>query len=149
MEIEEAMAKPDFWDNLRETRKIISGLADLKEIISGWDEIATECKDLAILDELSREETDEVLNREIGNSLERLKKELEALEIRSWFKEEVDSHDAIVSIHPGAGGTESQDWANMLLRMYLRWAERKNFETEIIDILEGDEAGIKSVTFVV
>ncbi len=124
-------------------------LAGLKEIVSNWDEVASECSDLLLLNELSTEENDKALNYEVGNLLEKLRKDTESLEIKSWFVEEFDSHDTIVSIHPGAGGTESQDWANMLLRMYLRWTERKNFEAEIIDILPGEEAGIKNVTFIV
>lgn len=94
-------------------------------------------------------EKDEALSVEIGKSLERLAEEAEELELSTWFSGRFDDHDAILSIHPGAGGTESQDWAEMLLRMYLRWAERKGFKTEIDEYWPGEEAGLKTVTLTV
>jgi len=114
-----------------------------------WDKIHCEYEDLCLLNELAVSEKDNGLSRETGENLKKFKKDVEQIELRSWFTEEFDHHDAIVSIHPGAGGIESQDWAEMLLRMYLRWAEKKGFKSEIIDIQAGEEAGIKSVTFIV
>jgi peptide chain release factor 2 len=122
---------------------------DLVEEVSLWDALNQQEKDLEALNELAVAEADEDLSQEIGKSLEILAKEIEELELRSWFSGEFDSHDAIVSIHPGAGGIESQDWAEMLLRMYLRWSEKKGFSVDLNEVTPGEEAGIKSATFIV
>jgi peptide chain release factor 2 len=122
---------------------------DLVEEVSLWDSLNQQEKDLEALNELAVAENDEGLSQEVGKSLEVLAKEIEELELRSWFSGEFDPKDAIVSIHPGAGGTESQDWAEMLLRMYLRWSERKGFSVDLNEVTPGEEAGIKSATFIV
>jgi peptide chain release factor 2 len=122
---------------------------DLVEEVSLWDSLNQQEKDLEALNELAVVEADEDLSQEVGKSLEILAKEIEELELRSWFSGEFDSHDAIVSIHPGAGGIESQDWAEMLLRMYLRWSEKKGFSVDLNEVTPGEEAGIKSATFIV
>jgi len=124
-------------------------LSSLKEDVSLWDEVHRKYDDMCLLNELAVSEKDEELSREIEDNLEKLKDDVEQIELKSWFTEEFDHHDAIVSIHPGAGGTESQDWAEIILRMYLRWSEKKGFKSEINDIQIGEEAGIKSVTFTV
>jgi peptide chain release factor 2 len=121
----------------------------LKEIIESVEKIQDKYEELVILNELAVAENDEHLGLELEEEFKKLAKEIENLEIESWFKNEFDTHDAIVNIHPGAGGTESQDWAEMLLRMYLRWAERRGFSSEINELWPGDEAGIKSVTFTI
>lgn len=99
------------------------------------------------MNELALSENDQHLGNEVGQEIKKLGHKAEEIEIQSWFSGEFDSHNAIISLHPGAGGTESQDWAEMLLRMYLRWAERRGFKTEINELTPGEEAGIKSVTF--
>jgi peptide chain release factor 2 len=114
-----------------------------------WKRLRKECEDVGVLIELVEDEEDPEFEKEIQGRLRGLSSALQDLEIRQALSGENDPGNAIVTIHPGAGGTEAQDWAEMLLRMYLRWAERKGYETEILDFLEGDEAGIKSVTFMV
>lgn len=124
-------------------------MSNLRETIEKTNKIQDKYEELLVLNELAVAEEDEHLSREFNEEFKKLIKEIENLEIESWFTEEFDAHDAIVSIHPGAGGTESQDWAEMLLRMYLRWAERRGFQSEINELGPGDEAGIKSVTFTI
>ncbi len=112
-----------------------------------WKKLESETEEISVLIELVEEQSDPETEAEIARRLKDLAKDLQELEFRQAMSGEYDSGNAIVSIHPGAGGTEAQDWAEMLLRMYLRWAERRGYETEILDYLEGDEAGLKSVTF--
>ncbi len=112
-----------------------------------WKRLNQEAEEISLLIELVEEQSDPETEAEIARRLKNLGRDLQELEFRQAMSGEYDSGNAIVSIHPGAGGTEAQDWAEMLLRMYLRWAERKNYQTEILDYLEGDEAGLKSVTF--
>lgn len=121
----------------------------LKEDILAVESISEKYADLIILNELSISEGDQRLADELEPALEGLLKETDEVELKSWFTGELDDHDAVVTIHPGAGGVESQDWAEMLLRMYLKWAEKKGFKTEINDISQGDGAGIKSVTITI
>ncbi|HAW60545.1 MAG TPA: peptide chain release factor 2 [Actinobacteria bacterium] len=147
--LEREASRPNFWDDTENAQKVMSRLARIKEEIVSWEEIHKECDDLLLLNELAVSERDESLSQGVEKSSADLGRRVENLEVTSWFTEELDSHDAIVSIHPGAGGTESQDWANILLRMYLRWAENRGFQANINDISAGEEAGIKSVTFTV
>jgi len=142
-------SKLGFWDDAAKAQKIMGKLNSLKEDVSMWDKIYCEYEDLCLLNELAVSEKDKGLSRETEENLKKFKKDVEQIELRSWFTEEFDHHDAIVSVHPGAGGIESQDWAEMLLRMYLRWVGKKGFKSEISDIQAGEEAGIKSVTFIV
>lgn len=106
-------------------------------------------EDCQVLLELARDGADEEVERELEQSTQRIEQEVTELEFKRMLSGENDINDAIVSIHAGAGGTEAQDWANMLLRMYLRWAEKRGFKADIFDILQGEEAGIKSATFTV
>jgi len=117
--------------------------------IESWKDQFRILEDNKVLFELAQEENDEKTAREVEKSLEEIERDLATLELQRMLGEEEDHNDAIVVIHSGAGGTESQDWAEILLRMYLRWAEKNNYESEIVDTLPGDEAGIKSVTFTV
>ncbi len=119
----------------------------LTEVVETDRELARRLSDLDTFFELAREGED--VSEEVRQELVRLKEEVELLETRTLLGGENDARNAIVTIHPGAGGTESQDWAQMLLRMYLRWAERQGFQTDILDRQAGEEAGIKSVTFTV
>lgn len=140
------MLKPGFWDDpaskemLRE-RSLIAGRRDLIKRLSSTHE------DLALLFEMAEDEGDEDTFKEVIKGLESLKKEIEQAEIASLLSGSHDSLNAIVTVHAGAGGTEAQDWADMLLRMYLRWAERHGFSVRLLDLMAGDEAGIKSATF--
>jgi len=121
----------------------------LKSTLEFWDKLTTELQEVKDYFELAQEEKDEEALQEVYNLLSALEKKIREAEFKLMLSGENDAHNAIVSIHSGAGGTEAQDWAEMLLRMYMRWAERRGFQTEIIDYLPGEEAGVKSVTFTV
>ncbi|HUK17442.1 MAG TPA: peptide chain release factor 2 [Bryobacteraceae bacterium] len=143
--IEEQISQPEFWSQPEKSQKMMQERKRLEQAIANDDRIRSMTDDLDTLFELAREgeNVDGDLAREIKNYGELL----ERLETSMLLSGENDERSAIVTIHPGAGGTESQDWAEMLLRMYLRWAEREGFQTVITDRLEGEGAGIKSVTF--
>jgi peptide chain release factor 2 len=121
----------------------------LKSDLTLWENLSAELEDAKGYLELAREENDEETLREVSAKMARVEQEVQAAEFKRMLGGENDPNNAIVSIHSGAGGTEAQDWADMLLRMYLRWSERKGFRTEIIDYLPGEEAGVKSVTITV
>ncbi len=114
-----------------------------------WEKLRDELEEAKGYYELAREESDEETLKEVSGQVDRVEKDFQAAEFKRMLGGENDANNAIVSIHSGAGGTEAQDWASMLLRMYLRWAERKGFKTETVDYLPGEEAGVKSVTFTV
>jgi peptide chain release factor 2 len=148
------MRAPDFWDDQGRAQKVSTRYSRLKSRLEDFSALAAQVDDLEAVLEMASEETDgESIPEELADEVERLVADVgarvEKLEEQRLFTGEFDSGDAIVSIHPGAGGTESQDWAEMLLRMYLRWAQRRGFQTELNEVSEGDEAGIKSATFTV
>jgi peptide chain release factor 2 len=144
-ETEAQIAQPDFWSQPEKSQKIMQDRKRLEESIANDDRIRRLTEDLDTLFELAREGED--VNGDISRDMKAYGELLEKLETAMLLSGENDQRSAIVTIHPGAGGTESQDWAEMLLRMYLRWAEREGFQTVITDRLEGEGAGIKSVTF--
>ncbi len=123
--------------------------SSLLEILEEWQKLLQEFEECDLLLSMALEENDEGTMEEVQQKLRGIRKSLRALELRQMLGDENDEHNAIVSINAGAGGTEAQDWAEMLLRMYLRWCERKNYKTEMVDLLEGEEAGIKNATFTV
>lgn len=127
----------------------MSRLNSLKSSVGRCERLQRELDELTSLSEMAREESDDAMQAEIAAGAKKLAGELQELEIETKLSGEHDRSNAILAIHAGAGGTESCDWAQMLLRMYMRWAERKGFGTEIVDMLPGEEAGIKSVTFMV
>ena len=143
------MADSDFWNNPQQAQEISQKLARNKEDVNLFKKLRSRSEDTETLFELAVSEDDESLSEEIKNELTSLEKELDQVEFKLMLNGPNDHNGAIVEIHPGAGGTESQDWADMLLRMYLRWCEKKNFHTQIVDLLQGDEAGIKSATVIV
>ncbi|HXG33755.1 MAG TPA: peptide chain release factor 2 [Bryobacteraceae bacterium] len=143
--IEEQIASPDFWNQPEKSQKLLQERKRLEEALERDSQIARMTSDLEALLELYRE--GEPVQEDIETEMRRLREQLAQLESEMLLSGENDRRNAIVTIHPGAGGLESQDWAEMLLRMYLRWAERKGFETVITDRLDGEGAGIKSVTF--
>lgn len=140
------MAEPGFWDNPQEAEKIVENHNDIKKQLIRWQELLTSIDDIKVLLEISEEEEDKSLFDEIDQNLTRLEKETDEWELETMFSEPEDKKNAFLTIHPGAGGTESQDWAEMLMRMYLRWLEQHGFESEIIDYQPAEEAGIKSIT---
>jgi peptide chain release factor 2 len=121
----------------------------LEEDVETWNELESRFTDAEVMAELLEEDEDEETAKELRDEVEALTQELDKLELKLMLSGKHDRNSAILSIHPGAGGTESQDWASMLLRMYQRWAERKGYKVEMLDLLPGDEAGIKSATLLI
>ena len=140
------MASPTFWDDNRRAQDLIRERSDLTRIVSRVKELRGAVEDLEVMLELATEAGDGTLDADITQGVTRLAGELDQFELKVMMSGPHDTKPAIVSIHPGAGGTESQDWAQMLLRMYLRWCERSGFKAEVVDLLPGEEAGIKSAT---
>ena len=144
--LEARMADPAFWNDAEQARQVIAEANAVKGWTDPWNRLAGKVEELAELGELLAEEEDPALMEEWSREVEAVAAGLEDLELRNMLQGPDDPRDALVTIHPGAGGTESQDWAEMLLRMYARWAERKGLEVELLDRQEGEEAGIKSAT---
>ena len=141
------MEEPGFWDDAEAGQVLMKEKTGLEAPIQGWQALNKSLEDLQVMVELSSEAGGEDLLTEADSALKKLAQEIDSAELDLMLSGENDKRNAIVTIHPGAGGTESQDWAEMLLRMYLRWAERRGYKTEMVDYLPGEEAGIKSATF--
>ena len=144
--LDSEMAQPGFWDNQELARAVIDESNSIKGWLEPWRALDGRVSDLRALVELLEEEDDAELAAEFGSGLDALAKGVEVLEVRTMLQGEDDHRGAIITIHPGAGGLESQDWAQMLMRMYTRWAERGGFSVEVLDLQPAEEAGIKSVT---
>ncbi|RHT38759.1 peptide chain release factor 2 [Firmicutes bacterium AM31-12AC] len=145
-ELERRIEEPGFWDNPEESQQTMKYLRGLQDSVKQIEQMFTDYEDIALLIEMSEEEPDDDTIQEIQEDLERFKEEFEELRIQTLLTGEYDKCSAILTIHAGAGGTESCDWASMLYRMYTRWAEKKGYSVEVLDYLEGDVAGIKGVT---
>ena len=147
------MSAPDFWNNRERAQSDVEGVSRLRSLINPFRELARAVDDLDALQQLAAEESDATARtqaeREVASEHERLLHDLEQFELRQFLSGESDRSNAFVTIHSGAGGTESCDWADMLLRMYQRWIERSGFSSQTIDIQTGEEVGIKSVTMLV
>ena len=141
------MEAPGFWDNPEYSNKKMKELKNLKDTVEQIEHLSTQYEDIETLIEMGNEEDDESMAEEIRSELDSFTDELETLRISTLLTGEYDKNGAILKLNAGAGGTESCDWCSMLYRMYTRWAERKGFTLEVLDYLDGDEAGIKSVTF--
>ncbi|UOF91376.1 peptide chain release factor 2 [Fodinisporobacter ferrooxydans] len=148
-ELEGKMAAASFWDDQEAAQKVIAENNGLKSLVDRMDALQQGFDDLEVLLDLSQEEGDADAFREVDKGVRDLQKQMESFELELLLNEQYDHNNAILEIHPGAGGTESQDWASMLLRMYTRWAEKRDFKVETLDYLAGDEAGIKSVTLLI
>ncbi|HEV8640953.1 MAG TPA: peptide chain release factor 2 [Methylomirabilota bacterium] len=144
--IDADMGSPAFWEDNRRAQELIRERAELTRVTTRVSELGRQAQDLGVMLELAQEADDGSLDAEISDGVARLRKELDEFELKVMLSGPHDSKAAILSIHPGAGGTESQDWAQMLMRMYLRWCERNGFKAEVVDLLPGEEAGIKSAT---
>jgi peptide chain release factor 2 len=140
------MASPTFWEDNRRAQELIRERTELNRLVTRMGELGRQADDLNVLLELAVEAGDGSVDEELTEAMARLGRELDEFELKVMLSGPHDAKAAIVSIHPGAGGTESQDWAQMLMRMYLRWWERKGFKAEVVDLLPGEEAGIKSAT---
>lgn len=140
----EESSQPDFWHDPTKANEVMRQLSELKEQTQSWHELKQKIEELAELISLSLEEKDASLQQEIHSEIEQIAPYLERLEFQLLLGGEYDKRDAIMAIHAGAGGTESQDWAEMLLRMYLRWAEKSDYQANVLDTSPGEEVGIKS-----
>ncbi len=144
--LQDKTQQTDFWDDNTEAQKILQEISKNNLWIDLWKELDTKASDIESIITLAEEESDTTLENSIEKDIEVLKTSVENAEFRNMLRDEDDKRDAILTINSGAGGTEAQDWAQMLMRMYLRYAEKNGFKTEIVDLLEGDGAGIKSAT---
>jgi peptide chain release factor 2 len=144
--LEAESARPDFWEDPDAARATMQRLAATRERVETWRGLERRARDVAELLELAISEDDSSVGPAAEREIEEIEKSLGTLEFQLQLSGEYDHRNAILAVHAGAGGTESQDWAEMLLRMYLRWAERHGFASEVIDTTEGEEAGIKSAT---
>lgn len=140
------MEEPGFWDDPEKSTKIVQLAKNLKDTVLTYQNLEQQYEDIGVMIEMANEENDPSLIPEIGDMLNEFKEKLEELRINTLLSGEYDGDNAILRLNAGAGGTESCDWCSMLYRMFCRWAEKKGFQTEVLDYLDGDEAGIKSVT---
>ena len=145
--LEEKTMQEGFWNDQKESSKVLAEIKSRKSKVAKYKELSDELENVLELIELLEIEQDESLENEINLSSKKIGKEIERFELQTLLSGKYDSNNAILTIHPGAGGTESQDWAEMLYRMYSRWGAKNGYEVKELDFLEGDEAGIKSVTF--
>lgn len=143
------MAEPDFWNDHDTAQKVMREANQLKSKVESFTKIEERLDNIQVLYELVKEENDPDLLSELNHEVTTLEKDMSDYELQLLLNEPYDANNAILELHPGAGGTESQDWASMLLRMYQRWAESKNYKVEVLDYLPGDEAGVKSVTLLI
>lgn len=145
--LEDETMKENFWNDSKDSTKILSKIKQLKSKCTEYNKIKNEIIDLMELTELANIESDTEVAKEIIKNTKKTEKDFEKLQLQTLLSGKYDTNNAIVTIHPGAGGTESQDWAEMLYRMYSRWANKNSYEIKELDYLEGEEAGLKSVTF--
>lgn len=143
------MMEPDFWDDRNKAQSVMSEVNGLKELVKEFKELSEIHENLEVTYQLVKEEPDEELFAELETEIKELSERLDEFELNLLLSEPYDKNNAILELHPGAGGTESQDWGSLLLRMYTRWAEKKGFKVETLHYLPGEEAGIKSVTLAI
>ncbi len=142
--LEEQTAAPDFWDNLQNSQKVLQQVAGLKNKVEAYEKLNADFEDTLVMIELSDEEEDESMFPDCRESVDRIKAELDKQTLSTLLSGEYDNKNAILTFHAGAGGTEAQDWASMLVRMYSHWAESHGYKVSMTDFLDGDEAGLKS-----
>ncbi|WP_454305776.1 peptide chain release factor 2 [Staphylococcus hominis] len=148
-EYEEMMTEPDFWDNQNKAQDVIDKNNALKSIVNGYYELNHKLEDMDATWELLQEEYDDEIKEDLEQDIVSFREQIDQFELQLLLDGPHDANNAILELHPGAGGTESQDWASMLLRMYQRYGEQQGFKIETIDYLPGDEAGVKSVTLLI
>ena len=146
-ELDAAMEEPDFWNNPEKSTKTVKEAKNLKDIVTEYNELERDYADAGMMIELANEENDISMVDDIAAMVNEITVKIDELKISTLLSGEYDDSNAILRLNAGAGGTESCDWCSMLYRMYTKWAERKGFSVEVLDFLDGDEAGIKSVTF--
>ena len=146
-ELQREMEAPDFWDDPEKATEKTQKLSSLKADVEGYQDLKDRYQDILDIIELANEEDDRSMIPEVERDYDLFVKDLENLQIKTLLSGEYDTENAIITLHAGAGGTEAMDWTSMLYRMYTRWADQHGFKVEVLDILEGDEAGLQSVTF--
>jgi peptide chain release factor 2 len=146
-ELQQLAAAPDLWDDTDRARQVTTEMSQVEDLLRRYDGLVERLDDLEVLDELAGEEDDEGSAAEVVAGLDRVRAELDRMEVATLLSGEHDASDAIVSVHAGEGGVDAMDWAQMLQRMYLRWAENRGYQTEVYDQSYGEEAGLKSTTF--
>ena len=148
-ELETKAAAPGFWDDMENSQKILQKTGKLKNTVETYDRLCASYDDLTVLIEMGDEEGDLSLIEEIEASINELEKDLASLRLQTLLTGEYDKNNAILTFHAGAGGTEAMDWVSMLVRMYTRWTERHGFKVQMLDFLDGDEAGLKNATLLI
>lgn len=143
------MSSPNFWNDNRAAQKVLSESKNIKDKIKRFEEVETQLEDVEVMLELVMDEQEESMINDLIKDIRNLEKKVEELRIDTLLDGEYDKNSAILSIHAGAGGLDAQDWAEMLLRMYKRWCEAKNYSVEVVDLITDTEAGIKSVTLLI
>lgn len=141
------MQEPGFWDDVEKSQEIMKKVKALKDTVETFEALESEFEDIETMIQMAEEENESSLIAEIEEMLQHFIQDFDALRIRTLLSGEFDKESAVVTLHAGTGGTESCDWVSMLYRMYTRWAEKKGYQLEVLDYLDGEEAGIKSVTF--
>lgn len=141
------MQEPGFWDDVEKSQEIMKKVKALKDTVETFEALESEFEDIETMIQMAEEENESSLIAEIEEMLQHFIQDFDALRIRTLLSGEFDKESAVVTLHAGTGGTEACDWVSMLYRMYTRWAEKKGFQLEVLDYLDGEEAGIKSVTF--
>ena len=148
-ELEEESAKPDFWDDMANSQKVMQRIGALKAKVQAYESLKNDFDDALVMIELAAEEGDESLVDDCTESVHAIESTIDSLTLSTLLNGEFDNSNAILTFHAGAGGTEAQDWAEMLFRMYNRWGERHGFKVSTLDYLEGDVAGVKSATILI
>ena len=148
-ELEKLTFEPDFWSNQEKSTKILQKIKQSKDKIEKYDALSSKLEDTIVMAEMAIEENDESMTDEILNDQKNIQKEEEKMRIEVLLSGEYDKNNAIISFHPGAGGTEAQDWALMLYRLYTRWGEKHGYNVKLLDWLDGEEAGLKSATVLI
>lgn len=143
------MTEPDFWDDQNKAQEVIDKNNALKSVVNGYHELEEEVEDMTATWELLQEELDDDVKSDLEQNVLDFKEKVDQFELQLLLDGPHDANNAILELHPGAGGTESQDWASMLLRMYQRYGEQQGFKVETVDYLPGDETGVKSVTLLI
>ncbi len=146
-ELTQEMNQPEFWNDTERSTRVNQKVGNLKNKLEHYQKLLSTADDIETMMELAEEENDEDMVAEVGEELTTLQEQADALELETMMRGNYDDNDAVLSLHAGAGGTEAQDWTQMLYRMYTRYCERMGFNVKVLDLLDGDEAGIKSVTF--
>ena len=147
--LEEESAQDGFWNDLERSQKVQKRMKQLQQKVSRYEKLCSKWDDLMAICEMALEEDDDSMLDELKSDYAKLESDLESMRLSTLLSGEYDANNAILTLHPGAGGTEAQDWAQMLYRMYTRWAERHGYSYKVLDYLDGDEAGIKSATIMV